>query len=503
MFKKFFQKFSGPLPGKPDTGEMAARELDLFYKVMGVLPNPDPILRRSGGRMGVYEELLRDDQVGHAAEIIEMAVKSFEVTIDDNGASQKHVDFLTEIMQLWDHEQIVEDALRARLFGFQPFELMWQPEAGKWIVHNIVGKPQDWFGFDHENNVVLRRPGKADKSLNPWNFHVVKHKASYNNPYGTAALSMTFWPVTFKKGGVKFWLRFLEKYAIPYLVGKQPRNMGKKETDEFLDILERMIQDAVIVIPDDNTVDIIEAGGKGASGDLFERHVRYHDKTIMKVIAGSTLISDDGAGTGSFGLSKTHQATTDAIVDAVKKQVLGIYNTAFKRITLLNAPNESLPKARFREEEDVQKERADRDQVLSHAGVRFSKKYYKNTYNLHDDDFDVQHTNPTTALFEHKSGCRCGCNSVRFESAPLPVDQVAEDQAINAATTPESPHTAAFTKPVTETIRVIEGAETPEQAMQMLAEAYPDLDVTELEDRLTRALFVSQVWGRLSTHNED
>lgn len=492
------------MPAQPDRGEVASRELDLFYKVMGSLPNPDPILRRSGGRMEVYEELLRDDQVAHAVEVVEMAVKSFEITIDDNGASSKHVAFLKEVMELWNHAQIVEDALRARLFGFQPFEFLWEPVDGRWIITGIVGKPQEWFAFDKDNTLTLRRNGKTDQALNPWNFYVAQHKASYKNPYGTAVLSRTFWPVTFKKGGVKFWLTFLEKFAIPYLVGKQPRNLGQPETDKFLGILEDMIQDAVIVIPDDSSVEIKEAGGKGASGELFERHVRYHDKTIMKTIAGSTLVSDDGNGTGSYGLSKTHAATTEAIVDAVKKHVLGIYNTAFKRMTMLNASHEPVPKARFHEEEDVQKPRAERDNILVQTGIKFTKKYYEDTYNLNSDDFDIAPTpQPGATLFEHASGCTCGCQTVAFEAAKLPTDQIVEDQAIDTTTAPDSPHTAAFTKPVVEALQIIRSAETPEQALTQLAEAYPDLDVTELEDKLTRALFVSQVWGRISIQNED
>lgn len=37
---------------------------------------------------------------------------------------------------------------------------------------------------------------------------------------------MCFWPVAFKKGGMKFWLRFAEKFGSPWVIGKHPR--GRK-----------------------------------------------------------------------------------------------------------------------------------------------------------------------------------------------------------------------------------------------------------------------------------
>src|SRR5690606_9074356 len=39
--------------------------------------------------------------------------------------------------------------------------------------------------------------------------------------------------------------------------------------------------------------------------------------------------------------------------------------------------------------EDVDKELADRAQVLTQTGVKFTKKYYVNNYNLSEDEFEI------------------------------------------------------------------------------------------------------------------
>lgn len=509
----FWQKMKN---SRPDATETATRNKQRDFRLTELMPNPDPILRKRGDRMKVYEDLLGDDQVGHAAEVIEMAVKAATLIVHNNGASERHTAFMREVMQLWDHDMIVESALRYRLFGYQPFELLWQP-GREWIVTDIIGKPAKWFRFDAKNELrLITKDNPQGERVNPWNFHVARHKATYDNPYGQAVLSRTFWPVAFRKGGMKFWLTFIEKYGSPWAIGKQPRGSSPQATDELLDQLDSMIQDAVAVIPDDSSVEIIEAAGKGASSALYLDFERYQDKVIMKTIAGSTLISDDGGGTGSYALGGIHADTTERIIEAVKKQVAALYNSAFKRMTLLNAENEKPPLAMFEKDEDIQEGRARRDEILGRTGVRFKKTYFQNTYNLTKDDFEVPEPAAVPPQLFSSNNCTCaGCRAKAADRHAIsheqgqpaqtdaPEDQQKTDEAIEALTAAGSSHTQAFAIPVVQILRVIEKAQTAEQAFTDLAAAYPELDVNKLEEALTRALFVSQVWGRITAQADD
>lgn len=509
---KFLGNWLDRLKGRPDRNEVAVHDLALLSAVMSRLPDPDIILRQRGGRMELYRDMMMDDQVGHASEIIEMAVKSRPVEIDAAGSSDYMAGFCREMMQLWDHDNIVEQAINYRLLGYQPFELIYEASDRKWVITDVIGKPADWFTFNADRELVLTAGGRNQR-VNPWNFITLVNKGTYDNPHGTAVLSGCFWPVSFKRGGVEFWVKFVEKYGIPYLIGKLPRGASAKEYDEMVERLDAMVQDAVAAIPSDNSVEILTDAAKGASGELHERHVRYHDAVIMKRIAGSTLISDQGGGAGSFALSKTHANTTQMIIDAVGERVLTIYNKAFKRATLLNRNGDQPPRARFKKKEGVQLEVAERDQRLYATGVRFRKSYYEDLYNLQPDDFDVTEAGPSQffeapapspAVQQHAAQCSCaGCRAARglaaeafsAESLPEPLREVESAITSGAA---DADSAAEFEVSVQQVIDLVSTARTPEQALDLLAEAYPELDTDRLQQRLERAMFVTAVWGRLT-----
>jgi phage gp29-like protein len=70
---------------------------------------------------------------------------------------------------------------------------------------------------------------------------VATQDATFDNPYGFADLSLCFWPVTFKKAGWSFWMRFSEKYGTPWVVGRHPRGQDQAHIGPLLHSLEQMV----------------------------------------------------------------------------------------------------------------------------------------------------------------------------------------------------------------------------------------------------------------------
>ncbi|EKD68586.1 MAG: hypothetical protein ACD_47C00537G0001, partial [uncultured bacterium] len=128
----------------------------------------------------------------------------------------------------------------------------------------MLGKPPEWFYFSQQNELLFRSKANiTGEAIPPKKFLLPVHQWSYNNPYGMALLSSCFWPVTFKKGGLKFWVMFTEKYGMPFIIAKQPRGIGEDETTKILEMLDNMVQDAIAVIPDDTTLDFQTPESKG------------------------------------------------------------------------------------------------------------------------------------------------------------------------------------------------------------------------------------------------
>lgn len=504
-------------PSTPSAGEVATRDMATFYSVMGNLPNPDPILKKAGKDITVYEDLEYDDQVGMCIEALELSIQAMPWEIDPNGADESWVKEIEGMVEDWDNERIISEAVSARFYGYKPMEAIWDLSQTPWRITDLVGKPPEWFFFDDQNRLRLRKKDNylngilADHQNMPYKFILPRHKASYKNPYGKATLSLCFWPVAFKKGGLKFWLKMVEKYGIPFLIGKQPRGAGENETDKLLDQLENMVQDAVGVIPDDSSVDVLEAGGKGASGDLFEKHVRYHDGSIAKAIIGQTLTSSSGEqGSGSYSLGKVHLEVMDKVVDGTAKLVKKVYDQAFQWLTEVNKGGPS-PKLKWIAEEDVQKDRAERDKTLKETGVRFKKKYFAQRYNLEEDEFELEEGNNPQFSQSLKNGlkkCRCGCGGepiIHFENSVA--DEFPDQAAIDKAgeDTPGRKRELQvqgerLAQPI---VNLINESESYEEVFEKLATLYPELDAQRLEQRLAQALFVSEIYGRVSAAEEN
>lgn len=260
------------------SAEIATRDRSIdFYSLVMYLPNPDPVLKKMGKDIKVYTELLSDGFLGGCVTSRKASVKSLEWEIDRGKAKSRQAKDIEKIFRDLNIDRIVGEMLNAPLFGYQPMEIMWSRGSSRtapsyWYPTDIVGKPQTWFVFDelNEPRFLTKLNTTAGEPLPPKKFLFPRHEPTYENPYGFAELSRCFWPLTFKKGGYKFWVKFAEKYGMPWPIGKLPRGLDPKEYAALADILEQMVQDGLAVIPDDSSVEILVAEGKGASGSIYK-----------------------------------------------------------------------------------------------------------------------------------------------------------------------------------------------------------------------------------------
>ncbi|MCR1838716.1 DUF935 domain-containing protein, partial [Pasteurella caecimuris] len=218
-------------------------------------------------------------------------------------------------------------------------------------------------------------------------FLLATQQADYMNPYGRADLAMCFWAATFKKGGFKFWLEFMEKYGSPWLVGKHPRQAQTHEIDELLDSMEAMLGTAVAAIPDDSSISMLESASKGASSQVFDDFLRYCKSEIAIALLGQNQTTEAEANRASAtaGLEVTRDIRDD---DA--SLVEGVFNQLLTWICELNFNVETLPTFELFEQESIDKLQAERDKILTEMGVNFTEQYIQRTYGFEDGDIVMQ-----------------------------------------------------------------------------------------------------------------
>ena len=467
--------------------ELATRKRSIdYYGLLLYLPNPDPVLKRLGKDLTVYKELLSDPRTSGCAESRKAGVKSLEWDIDKGKAKSRQAKIIKDCFNNLDVYQIISEALDAVLFGYAVLEVIWEKTGSYILPVKIQGKPQHWFIFDPDGNLKLKTKDNPieGEPLPNYKFLLVQHNATYDNPYGDPALSKCFWPVTFKRGGLKFWAMFTEKYGMPYLIGKQPRGTSKAETDAFADILESMIQDAIAVIPDDSSVEIMEASGKSASSAIYRELLEYCDQEIAIALLGQNLTTE--VREGSYAAAKAHMLVRKDLIDSDKKLIEKTFNTLIKWIYELNFTDGELPQFILYEEEDIDKDLAERDEKLANilqvSGLKLSKRYFQKTYGLEDEDFEEsQQFSNFSASFAEK----------------LPFfDQKTLDEAIDNLN-PEKIQKLMedVLKPI---IKLIQEGNSYEEIMEKLVETFPDMQISALEELLAKAIFVSELWGMLN-----
>jgi len=270
-----------------------------FFSLAMSLPDPDPVLRKLGKDIKVYKELLSDSRVGPCVESRKAAVIALEWDVARGNAPVAVAKFVRQCLARLKVDEIIREILNAPLYGMQPLEVIWRRDGNTTVPDRVVGKPVDWFVFAPEDNSLRLRTKNnliQGESLPEKKFLLPRYNATYENPYGERVLSRCFWPATFKKGGLKFWLRMAEKFGSPYLWGKYPRGAEDSAINDLSRRLEEAIQDAIIVTPDDNSVQILEAAGKASSSALYKDLKDTCDTDIAICILGQNLSTNVKSG---------------------------------------------------------------------------------------------------------------------------------------------------------------------------------------------------------------
>ena len=406
---------------------------------------------------------------------------SLEWDLNRGSDKDKNAELIINLLKKLDIRKLMNDILDAVLFGFAPIEIMWGKVGNYILPLDLKAKPPEWFCFDDDNQLKFRtKEHYWGEELPPRKFLCPQSNPSYENPYGERVLSRVFWPVTFKKGGLKFWVVFTEKYGMPHLIGKHPRGATKEETDNLADLLEQMVQDAIAVIPDDSSVEIQEAN-KSSSAAIYEQLIDKMNAEISKAILGQTLTTEIGSN-GSYAASNTHMGIRQDIIDSDKKLVEQTINQLIQWIYEINFSNAEIPVFELYQEEDVDLALAQRDKILFDSGVKFTKEYFIKTYGFDEDDIEIKEDILPTAMSQYS----------QFAEEPVIKGQKQIDDLFKFLSEVELNKQAQ--KMLSPLISLLESCEDYEEAYELLTDK--NLHTKQLEQSIQKAMFLCELQGR-------
>lgn len=472
--------------------EVATLSTAGFTSFLECLPNPDPVLRKKGLNIKVYREMTADAHIGGCIDSRKSGTKRLLNNIKCQNERSKIYAALSSWIKDIDLYALIDDILNAPLYGYQPIEIMWERTGSLILPSALVAKPQEWFCFDTNNNFRLKGSGKS-VIVPPNKFLLPRNKPSYTNPYGEPVLSRAFWEHVFIKSGRKFWLYFVEKYAMPHIWATHSRSASDDEINKLLRVLGDMVQDAVAAIPEGTQIEYKESSSKGDSNAIYDTFVNRCERNISKAILGQTLTTDVGD-TGSYAASKTHSDVRQDIIDSDKMLVENTVNKLFKLINEINFNDTDCPTFELYAQEDVDKSLAERDKMLSDTGVRFTKGYFIRTYGFKDDEIEIKEPQTDVQPFaSSKNGTivNTGNHTSDYQAAlDDAACQITDDELEGLCKDIVLPVIDFYKK------GDIAGA------LENLSSVYPMMSSQELEDKLTKVIFAAEMLGRLEVQSE-
>ena len=464
------------------------------------LPNPAPILRATGHALPVYRAMLYDAHIGGLARRRRAAVKALDWRLETGKAKSKTVRLVQDVLSRLDVPAMVGSLWEAALFGYACAEVMWEKRESHVLPRAVIAKPQEWFRFDSEGTLLFMAMGSANGVPVPARkFLLSRQDATVKNPYGIADLARCFWPHTFKKGGLQFWLKFVEKYGSPKLVGKFDRNTPETEQEQLLALLEACVQDAVMVIPNDNSVEVLGQDSASLSGaaENYEAFLRFCRSEISIALLGQdqTTEADTNHASATAGLE-----VTGDIRDADAVMVQRAVQDLVAWIVELNiGPEADAPEFVLYEQADAAAEaeadskKAARDKAVAELRTYYSDDYLEKTYNLPPGALREEKEPEENAPASEPEKPEDGGPSFA-EPEPALAEALRMQEPVDAFSADLSPAFEAMLAPVLD--RLSQSGDYSEKGLaDAIAAEYPRMDLDGLADMLARARFVCRLWG--------
>lgn len=462
-----------------------------FYSALDILPNPDPVLRKLNMADDVFNAIGSDAHVMGEKRAIRSGLLRFEWRVAPGGEQPADIRAFELCQQRMNHRpapgmrwsDVIWNKATAVLRGIRFHEVSWKREGNLIMPDVILDKPNRRFVYGMDNELRYKTRSDPIKGIEAeaFRFLVTRHMPSYENPYGEAIYSSCFWPYTFKHAGFKFFAKFCEKYGFPWPVGKYPDGTPDKEQEALAIALQKMIEDAVAVIPDTGSVEILN---NNVSGKLVhESLIMLCNSEMSKALTSQTLTTEI-QGDGSRAASQVHREKETAVNESDRDMIVDTFNELFEWITIVNVPGATPPYFEFYDDAEARQEWVT---VIDTARnfVDIPTKFVYETLQIpqpaEGDDVVPRSTAPSPATPpEFAAGPKPGTSEFRNQQlAEVAADRA--DELLQAL--PEAART------------LLDDVDTLAEFQQRLPSLYPEMDDIKLGELTALALMTGVLDG--------
>jgi phage gp29-like protein len=336
------------------------------------LPSQDSLLeQKSGGDLELYELVAQDDQVKSCLQqrFRALVAKDWEVIpggekrIDKQAA--EHLEKQLEAIN-WDNCN--EKMLFGIHYGYSAAEILWERQDDKVGIAAIKVRNRRRFHFNADQDLVLKTmQNPLGEDLPERKFwHFCTGADHDDEPYGRGLGHWLYWPTFFKRNGVRWWLKFIEKYAKPTRLGKYPAGATQGEKDVLWNALDSFGDDDRSMIPEGLEMLFLESARSGTVD--YKALCDQMDGAIAKIILSQTMTTDNGS---SRSQAEVHEGVKDEVIESDSDLLCESFNNSVATwLTDWNFPGAAYPKVRRKIQVDPDPAAmADTDTKLQGLGI--------------------------------------------------------------------------------------------------------------------------------------
>lgn len=464
----------------------------------------------------LFEEMEeKDPHLGSILQTRRMAVLGLDWEIkpyDENEPADRAVaDFVrTQLENLEGLEDNLLDLLDAIGKGFAVCEIMWGVEAGRVVVRELRWRHQKKFDFDEYDRLRYLPEGSGvGRPIPPNKFVVHRYKARSGISPRAGVLRTCAWMYLFKNYSVKDWVSFAEVYGIPMRVGTYEPSASQEDKEALMRALVQLGSDAAGIIPSSAKIEFpsVAAGATASGQSIFQALATFADNQMSKAVLGQTLTTDVGD-VGSYAASKTHEGVRQDLLEADCKALAETLRRYLIRpLVLFNfgeAACRRLPwwKFAYEQPEDQQHMATVYTSLARDMGLPISQAHIYERFGVPKPKAGEELLQPPTASPFAFTAHRAAPAATLPERPPgRRQAQAAIDSLADRATQEATALFEGLLEPVR---RMIAEASDLEDLRRRLlsSDLVEQMDTSEVEDLIGRALYVADLWGRWSVDGD-
>lgn len=360
--------------------------IDITRGYTGPLLYPyDSVLRNRGNYdLQIYEQVFSDSEVQATFTQRQSALVQCEWRVDAGGdrrIDKKAAAWMQQQLQKLRWDNTTQKMHYGLFYGYGVAELIYGRDGDKIGISAIKVRNRRRFRYGKEGDLRLLTHASMFEGIpceRPYFWDFCCGADNDDEPYGLGLAHHLYWPVLFKRNGIKFWLIFLEKFGMPTVVGSYDENATDGEKVALLQAARAFQVDSGIIKPKSMDL-VLEEASRSGTADYRALHDAMN-ASIQKTTLGQTastqgtpgkLGNEDLQGDVRGDLVK---ADADLICESFNQQII-------PQLMAWNFPDAELPRVwRVTEADEDLNTRAERDDKIHTWGFKPTLAYVHETY---------------------------------------------------------------------------------------------------------------------------